>query len=132
MHARSTSPPPRPALLAGYHAPLDLYPEFHRIAKDPTVHTVPEGWPVTVCVGKEWHRYPSSFFLPNKSVSLPVPPPPPILHTLYAHFLFLPESVCNPPTPDELSILYRGQLTSLPPPLQNGPLNLFFGAKSKT
>uniref|UniRef100_A0A3B3S9D3 Mannosyltransferase n=1 Tax=Paramormyrops kingsleyae TaxID=1676925 RepID=A0A3B3S9D3_9TELE len=53
------------ALFRGYHAPLDLYPEFHRIAKDPTVHMVPEGRPVTVCVGKEWHRYPSSFLLPN-------------------------------------------------------------------
>ncbi|XP_053342023.1 alpha-1,2-mannosyltransferase ALG9 isoform X1 [Clarias gariepinus] len=53
------------ALFRGYHAPLDLYPEFHRIAKDPAVHTVPEGRPVSVCVGKEWHRFPSSFLLPN-------------------------------------------------------------------
>ncbi|MBN3319596.1 ALG9 mannosyltransferase, partial [Atractosteus spatula] len=54
------------ALFRGYHAPLDLYPEFHRIAKDPTIHTVPEGRPVSVCVGKEWHRFPSSFLLPDK------------------------------------------------------------------
>ncbi|KAG9351484.1 hypothetical protein JZ751_022734 [Albula glossodonta] len=53
------------ALFRGYHAPLDLYPEFHRIAKDPTIHTVPEGRPVTVCVGKEWYRFPSSFLLPK-------------------------------------------------------------------
>ncbi|XP_012677447.2 alpha-1,2-mannosyltransferase ALG9 isoform X2 [Clupea harengus] len=53
------------ALFRGYHAPLDLYPEFHRIAKDPSVHTVPEGRPVNVCVGKEWYRFPSSFLLPN-------------------------------------------------------------------
>ncbi|XP_059405862.1 alpha-1,2-mannosyltransferase ALG9 isoform X2 [Carassius carassius] len=53
------------ALFRGYHAPLDLYPEFHRIAKDPTVHTVPEGRLVNVCVGKEWYRFPSSFLLPN-------------------------------------------------------------------
>ncbi|CAG00499.1 unnamed protein product, partial [Tetraodon nigroviridis] len=53
------------ALFRGYHAPLDLYPEFHRIAKDPTLHSVPEGRPVSVCVGKEWHRFPSSFLLPN-------------------------------------------------------------------
>ena len=53
---------------AGYHAPLDLYPEFHRIAKDPSLHSVPEGRLVSVCVGKEWYRYPSSFLLPNKSV----------------------------------------------------------------
>ncbi|XP_049331437.1 alpha-1,2-mannosyltransferase ALG9 [Astyanax mexicanus] len=53
------------ALFRGYHAPLDLYPEFHRIAKDPSIHTVPEGRPVSVCVGKEWYRFPSSFLLPN-------------------------------------------------------------------
>ncbi|CAF87658.1 unnamed protein product, partial [Tetraodon nigroviridis] len=33
------------ALFRGYHAPLDLYPEFHRIAKDPTLHSVPEAGP---------------------------------------------------------------------------------------
>ncbi|XP_064424785.1 alpha-1,2-mannosyltransferase ALG9 isoform X2 [Latimeria chalumnae] len=53
------------ALFRGYHAPLDLYPEFHRIATDPTIHTVPEGRPVNVCVGKEWYRFPSSFLLPD-------------------------------------------------------------------
>lgn len=56
------------SLSTGYHAPLDLYPEFHRIAKDPTLHAVPEGRPVSVCVGKEWYRFPSSFLLPHKSV----------------------------------------------------------------
>lgn len=55
---------------AGYHAPLDLYPEFHRIAKDPTLHSVPDGRPVSVCVGKEWYRFPSSFLLPHKSVPM--------------------------------------------------------------
>ncbi|XP_015238314.1 PREDICTED: alpha-1,2-mannosyltransferase ALG9 [Cyprinodon variegatus] len=53
------------ALFRGYHAPLDLYPEFHRIAKDPTLHSVPNGIPVSVCVGKEWYRFPSSFLLPH-------------------------------------------------------------------
>ncbi|OWK18064.1 hypothetical protein Celaphus_00008900, partial [Cervus elaphus hippelaphus] len=53
------------SLIPGYHGPLDLYPEFYRIATDPTIHTVPEGRPVNVCVGKEWHRFPSSFLLPE-------------------------------------------------------------------
>nr|XP_040141128.1 alpha-1,2-mannosyltransferase ALG9 isoform X5 [Ictidomys tridecemlineatus] len=53
------------ALFRGYHGPLDLYPEFYRIATDPTIHTVPEGRPVNVCVGKEWYRFPSSFLLPE-------------------------------------------------------------------
>ncbi|XP_051552085.1 alpha-1,2-mannosyltransferase ALG9-like isoform X1 [Myxocyprinus asiaticus] len=42
-----------------------LFREFHRIAKDPTIHTVPDGRMVNVCVGKEWYRFPSSFLLPN-------------------------------------------------------------------
>lgn len=66
----------------GYHAPLDLYPEFHRIAKDPSIHTVPEGRPVSVCVGKEWHRFPSSFLLPNKWVRL-------VILEWHEHFLYL-------------------------------------------
>lgn len=53
------------ALFRGYHAPLDLYPEFYRIAKDPTLHSVPEGRPVSICVGKEWYRFPSSFLIPR-------------------------------------------------------------------
>ncbi|XP_030076609.1 alpha-1,2-mannosyltransferase ALG9 isoform X2 [Microcaecilia unicolor] len=53
------------ALFKGYHGPLDLYPEFHHIAVDPSIHTVPEGRPVNVCVGKEWYRFPSSFLLPD-------------------------------------------------------------------
>ncbi|XP_012987966.1 alpha-1,2-mannosyltransferase ALG9 isoform X1 [Esox lucius] len=53
------------ALFRGYHAPLDLYPEFQRISRDPSLHVVSEGRPVTVCVGKEWYRFPSSFLLPN-------------------------------------------------------------------
>ncbi|XP_069081105.1 alpha-1,2-mannosyltransferase ALG9 isoform X1 [Pleurodeles waltl] len=53
------------ALFKGYHGPLDLYPEFHRIAIDPSIHSVAEGRPVSVCVGKEWYRFPSSFFLPE-------------------------------------------------------------------
>ncbi|TNN63487.1 Alpha-1,2-mannosyltransferase ALG9 [Liparis tanakae] len=42
-----------------------LFKEFHRIAKDPSLHSVPDGRPVVVCVGKEWHRFPSSFLLPH-------------------------------------------------------------------
>ncbi|CAJ0954440.1 unnamed protein product [Ranitomeya imitator] len=55
------------ALFRGYHAPLDLYPEFYRIAKDPAIHTVPESKTVNVCVGKEWYRFPSNFFFFPKS-----------------------------------------------------------------
>ncbi|CAL1543598.1 unnamed protein product [Lymnaea stagnalis] len=55
------------AIYQGYHAPLDIYVELHRVAFDPKIHTLAPDKPVTVCVGKEWYRYPSSFFLPNKN-----------------------------------------------------------------
>lgn len=58
--------------LPGYHAPLDVYVELNKIATDPKIHTLSEDRPVNVCVGKEWYRYPSSFFLPGqKYASLP-------------------------------------------------------------
>ncbi|BFZ06579.1 hypothetical protein BsWGS_09618 [Bradybaena similaris] len=53
------------AVYQGYHSPLDIYVELHRVASDPKIHTLPSDKPVNVCVGKEWYRYPSSFFLPG-------------------------------------------------------------------
>ncbi|XP_014679801.1 PREDICTED: alpha-1,2-mannosyltransferase ALG9-like isoform X2 [Priapulus caudatus] len=53
------------ALYKGYHAPLDVYMEMNWLAQDTQVHTLPADKAVHVCVGKEWHRYTSSFFLPN-------------------------------------------------------------------
>ncbi|KAF7281365.1 hypothetical protein GWI33_004848 [Rhynchophorus ferrugineus] len=51
------------ALYKNYHAPLDLMMELNRY---PLEVNVPEHSQIHVCFGKEWHRYPSSFFLPNK------------------------------------------------------------------
>ncbi|XP_019620382.1 PREDICTED: alpha-1,2-mannosyltransferase ALG9-like isoform X2 [Branchiostoma belcheri] len=53
------------ALFQGYHAPLDLYPELSRIVEDPSVHTMDPSREVNLCVGKEWYRFPNSFFLPE-------------------------------------------------------------------
>ncbi|XP_070538131.1 alpha-1,2-mannosyltransferase ALG9-like [Ptychodera flava] len=54
------------ALFHGYHGPLDLYPELNRLADGETgVHKLPADAQVNVCVGKEWYRFPSSYFLPN-------------------------------------------------------------------
>ncbi|XP_077869999.1 alpha-1,2-mannosyltransferase ALG9-like [Saccoglossus kowalevskii] len=53
------------ALFHGYHAPLDVYPELTKISEDPVIHALPVDANVNVCVGKEWYRYTSSFFLPN-------------------------------------------------------------------
>ncbi|XP_005091450.1 alpha-1,2-mannosyltransferase ALG9 [Aplysia californica] len=58
------------AVHQGYHAPLDIYVELHRVVSDPSVHTLPVDKPVNVCVGKEWYRFPSSFFLPGPNWNL--------------------------------------------------------------
>ena len=50
----------------GYHTPLDVYPLLGGIADNKEIHTLPPDRPVNVCVGKEWYRFPNSFFLPDK------------------------------------------------------------------
>lgn len=51
------------ALYSGYHAPLDAYREFNY--DDIKTIVQPIYSDINVCVGKEWYRYPSSFFLPG-------------------------------------------------------------------
>lgn len=51
------------SLYRNYHAPLDLLMELNRY---PAEKKVSETAIVNVCMAKDWHRYPSSFFLPNK------------------------------------------------------------------
>lgn len=54
------------ALYIGYHAPMDVYLQLNHI-NDLTKSGEPSQRSITtVCVGKEWYRYPSSFFLPNR------------------------------------------------------------------
>lgn len=50
-------------LYKGYHAPLDLYASISTQPILSRVRTLDE---VNLCVGKEWYRVPSSFFLPDK------------------------------------------------------------------
>nr|CAI5819929.1 unnamed protein product [Callosobruchus analis] len=50
------------ALYRNYHAPFDLMMELNRY---PAETKMPHKAQVQVCFGKDWHRYPSSFFLPN-------------------------------------------------------------------
>jgi len=53
------------ALYVNYHAPIDVFTYLFKNG------TVAEGSPealnasVNVCIGKEWYRYPSSYFLPE-------------------------------------------------------------------
>ncbi|XP_056006211.1 alpha-1,2-mannosyltransferase ALG9-like [Ostrea edulis] len=58
------------ALYQGYHAPLDVYVELNRISSDPKIHTLSPDKVVSVCVGKEWYRFPSNFFLPGNNWNL--------------------------------------------------------------
>ncbi|RWS15255.1 alpha-1:2-mannosyltransferase ALG9-like protein [Dinothrombium tinctorium] len=51
------------ALYKGYHAPMDIYMELGRIHHENNVSSLPHH--INVCVGKEWHRFPNSFFLPD-------------------------------------------------------------------
>ncbi|KAF5295400.1 hypothetical protein FQA39_LY13061 [Lamprigera yunnana] len=51
------------ALYRNYHAPLDLMMELNHFPADGKLNNNP----VNVCFAKDWHRYPSSFFLPNNN-----------------------------------------------------------------
>lgn len=44
---------------------MDIYSELTKVAMEPKIHTLPQDRDVNVCVGKEWYRFPSSFFLPD-------------------------------------------------------------------
>lgn len=50
------------SLYKNYHAPLDLMMELNRFPAEGKVST---NAIVNVCFGKDWYRYPGSFFLPN-------------------------------------------------------------------
>ena len=50
--------------LLGYHAPLDVFGELQQRVQD-HAELLSYSKPINVCIGKEWHRFPSNFFLPN-------------------------------------------------------------------
>ncbi|KVG40367.1 GPI mannosyltransferase [Cynara cardunculus var. scolymus] len=45
------------SIINGYAAPLEIYKHFE--------HHYDAGSGAVVCVGSEWHRFPSSFFIPD-------------------------------------------------------------------
>lgn len=53
-------------IIPGYHAPLDVYAELNTIASNPAIHSLAASKDVNVCVGKEWYRFPSNFFMPSE------------------------------------------------------------------
>ena len=53
----------------GYHAPMEVYKAVNShevLSYTEQFSGVAE---INLCVGKEWHRFPSSFFLPDKRCS---------------------------------------------------------------
>jgi alpha-1,2-mannosyltransferase len=48
--------------IAGYHAPLDLFMELNNLSAEKNLRSEQT---INVCTGKEWYRFPSSFFLPD-------------------------------------------------------------------
>lgn len=52
------------AIYKGYHAPLDTFMHLSQIDQQlGESNNLPT--PINVCLGKEWYRFPSSFFLPS-------------------------------------------------------------------
>ncbi len=50
--------------VSGYHAPLDT---FRHLSTANIMNVVqPVQGDVNLCLGKEWYRYPSEFFLPDQ------------------------------------------------------------------
>ncbi|XP_068205084.1 alpha-1,2-mannosyltransferase ALG9-like [Palaemon carinicauda] len=50
-----------------YHAPFEIFMELNRLSVE---QNLPLDRPINLCVGKEWYRYPSSFFLPGLNWNL--------------------------------------------------------------
>ena len=56
------------ALYQNYYAPMSVWSHVARITQNDDNYTTNNE--LSVCVGKEWHRYPSSFFLPANNWDL--------------------------------------------------------------
>ena len=55
------------ALYHHYNAPMTLWMNIsHMEHNEELAFAVPKVDEVNICIGKEWHRFPGSFFLPNK------------------------------------------------------------------
>ncbi|CAD5122594.1 DgyrCDS11006 [Dimorphilus gyrociliatus] len=53
------------ALYKNYQAPLHVYGDLMKVAHNSSLHPLSSYVQVNLCVGKEWYRFPSSFFLPE-------------------------------------------------------------------
>ncbi|XP_011188057.2 alpha-1,2-mannosyltransferase ALG9 [Zeugodacus cucurbitae] len=55
------------SLYRNYHAPMDIFMELNQFA---TSQEYQDDRIYNVCIGKDWHRYPGSFFLPPNNFRL--------------------------------------------------------------
>lgn len=44
---------------------MDIFMEINKLSAE---SNVPQDHNINVCIGKEWYRYPSSFFLPSEKL----------------------------------------------------------------
>lgn len=54
------------ALHHGYHAPLKVYSNMNKVIVESPTYKSSRGQTLNICVGKEWYRFPSHFFLPER------------------------------------------------------------------
>lgn len=47
--------------VVGYHAPMDVFTHLKNVNVNMTGKNE-----INLCIGKEWHRFPSSYFLPDR------------------------------------------------------------------
>lgn len=48
--------------ILGYYAPMEIMIEANKLG---TESKIPSNVEINFCIGKEWHRFPSSFFFPS-------------------------------------------------------------------
>lgn len=54
-------------LFNNYHAPMDLMMEINRLPND---YNLKHDVTYNLCIGKDWYRYPTSFFFPSRNFKL--------------------------------------------------------------
>ncbi|XP_063984376.1 alpha-1,2-mannosyltransferase ALG9 isoform X2 [Diachasmimorpha longicaudata] len=55
------------ALFKGYYAPMEIMTEANKLGIE---HQIPTDMHINFCIGKEWHRFPGSFFFPSNNWQL--------------------------------------------------------------
>ncbi|PXF45453.1 Alpha-1,2-mannosyltransferase ALG9 [Gracilariopsis chorda] len=56
--------------VTSFRAPLSVYQDLSQIELNTVGNLTKQGHEINICVGKEWYRFPSSFFLPDRHFRL--------------------------------------------------------------